>query len=204
MKVAITGSIACGKSTVSDYLISKGYRVIDADKIGHDVLNYDSVKKELVEHFSSEILENNEVNRKELSKIVFSSKKNLFKLNSITHPVIKKKILENLDTEERLIFLDIALLFESKFVDLVDKVIVVHVNKETQIYRLVKRNNFSIEEAEKRIASQIPSEEKIILADYVLDNNGTREQLYNQIDNILNKVEEEIDGFRNKKLDGRI
>lgn len=205
MKVAITGGIACGKSTVSNYLIKKGYKVVDADKIGHNILTDELVKKELVDNFSQEILENNIINRKKLANIVFSDENKLTKLNEIMHPIIKNKIIASLNEEKRqLIFLDIALLFESNFTNLVDKIIVIYIDKETQINRLMSRNNFSKEEAEKRIASQMSSEEKIMLADYIIDNSRSKEETYVQIDKILKNLEEEVDGFRDKKLDGWI
>lgn len=196
MKVAITGSIACGKSTVSNYLINKGYNVVDADKIGHNILLEEAVKKEILNIFSADVFENGEVNRKKLGEVVFQNNEKLKQLNAITHPIIKKQI-ELAMVNKKLVFLDIALLFEGDFVDLVDKVIVVHINKEEQLKRLMKRNNFSYDQAIARISSQMDSEEKVKLADYVIDNSGTIEETHNQIEKILIKLEEEINGIRN-------
>lgn len=196
MKVAITGSIACGKSTVSNYLINKGYNVVDADKIGHNILLEEAVKKEILNIFSADVFENGEIDRKKLGEVVFQNNEKLKQLNAITHPIIKKQI-ELVMLNKKLVFLDIALLFEGDFVDLVDKVIVVHINKEEQLKRLMKRNNFSYDQAIARISSQMDSEEKVKLADYVIDNSGTIEETHNQIEKILIKLEEEINGIRN-------
>lgn len=196
MKVAITGSIACGKSTVSNYLINKGYNVVDADKIGHNILLEEAVKKEILNIFSADVFENGEIDRKKLGEVVFQNNEKLKQLNAITHPIIKKQI-ELVMLNKKLVFLDIALLFEGDFVDLVDKVIVVHINKEEQLKRLMERNNFSYDQAIARISSQMDSEEKVKLADYVIDNSGTIEETHNQIEKILIKLEEEINGIRN-------
>ena len=97
MIIGITGSIACGKSTVSNYLKSKGYIVIDADKIGHEALDDDYVKEKLILAFGNEILEDNKINRQKLGELVFGNSSNLNVLNSIIHPEIRKKILEKID-----------------------------------------------------------------------------------------------------------
>ena len=107
MNIGITGSIACGKSTVSDYLIAKGYTIIDADKLGHVALTSNDVKRKLAEKFSDEILENNEISREKLGKLVFGNDDNLKILNSIIHPKIKElnlKVQEE-HKDENLVFL---------------------------------------------------------------------------------------------------
>ena len=190
MNIGITGSIACGKSTVSDYLIAKGYTIIDADKLGHVALTSNDVKRKLAEKFGENILENNEISREKLGKIVFGNTENLKNLNSIIHPKIKKLILKLQDEhkDEQFVFLDIALLYEAKFVDLVERVIVVYVNEKVQIERLMSRNSLSKEEALSRIKSQMSAEEKAALSDYSIDNSDTIENTYQQIDEILEKI----------------
>ncbi|MGX7111797.1 dephospho-CoA kinase [Gemella cuniculi] len=192
MNVGITGSIACGKSTVSNFLKKRGYIVIDADKVGHDILFNEEVKKRLVLNFGSKIIKNNEVDRVELGKIVFGNKKQLTLLNDIIHPEIRKQVLREQKKykREKLVFLDVALLFEAKFNDLVDKIIVVHSNFDIQLERLMKRSSLSEKEALKRINSQISSEEKSKLGDYVIDNSSTLENTYNQLEEILIKLSE--------------
>ena len=191
LNIGITGSIACGKSTVSNYLREKGYTIIDADKLGHIALTSDEVKEKLKKSFGYIILENNEISREKLGKLVFGNNENLKVLNSIVHPYIRKIILQLQEKhrDERLVFLDIALLFEAGFEDLVEKIIVVHVDEKIQLARLMSRNALSKEQAMFRIESQMSSKDKSILGNYVIDNGGTKEETYKQIDLIIEALE---------------
>ena len=191
MNIGITGSIACGKSTVSNYLKEKGYTIIDADKLGHIALTSDEVKEKLKKSFGLTILENNEISREKLGKLVFGNDENLKILNSIVHPYIRKIILQLQENhrDERFVFLDIALLFEAGFEDLVEKIIVVHVDEKIQLARLMNRNALSKEQAMFRIESQMSSNDKSILGNYVIDNGGTKEETYKQIDLIIEALE---------------
>ena len=188
--IGITGSIACGKSLVSNYLQEKGYTIIDADKIGHMALENDEVKKQLVNKFGKSILKDNEVNRVTLGKLVFENNENLKELNNIIHPQIRKNISEQIQVHknEKLVFVDVPLLFEAKFDDLVEKIIVISLDEKIQLERLMNRNSLSKEEALQRIKSQIPVREKEKLGDYVVDNSFTQENTYNQVDRILEKL----------------
>lgn len=190
MIIGITGSIACGKSTISNYLKSKGYIVIDADKIGHEALDDDYVKEKLILAFGNEILEDNKINRQKLGELVFGNSSNLNVLNSIIHPEIRKKILEKIDknNDKEFIFIDVALLFEAKFDDLVDKIIVVYVDKNTQLTRLMKRNSISKKEALSRIVSQMSPIEKAKLGDYTVNNNLDVINTYEQVDKVLSEL----------------
>ena len=190
MNIGITGSIACGKSTVSDYLIDKGYTIIDADKLGHVALTSDDVKRKLAEKFGDEILENNEISREKLGKLVFGNDDNLKILNSIIHPKIKELILKLQEEhkDENLVFLDIALLYEANFVDLVEKVVVVYVDEDVQLERLMMRNSLPKEEAIKRVESQMSPREKASLGDFVINNSYSKEDTFQQIDEILERL----------------
>ena len=190
MNIGITGSIACGKSTVSDYLIAKGYTIIDADKLGHVALTSNDVKRKLAEKFGENILENNEISREKLGKIVFGNTENLKNLNSIIHPKIKELILklQEKHKDEDLVFLDIALLYEANFVDLVKKVVVVYVDEEVQLERLMTRNSLTKEEALKRIESQMRPQEKASLGDFVINNSYNKEETFRQIEEIIERL----------------
>ena len=190
MNIGITGSIACGKSTVSDYLIAKGYTIIDADKLGHVALTSNDVKRKLAEKFGENILENNEISREKLGKIVFGNTENLKNLNSIIHPKIKELILklQEKHKDEDLVFLDIALLYEANFVDLVEKVVVVYADEEVQLERLITRNSLSKEEAFKRIESQMSPQEKAALGDFVINNSYNKEETFRQTEEIIEKL----------------
>ena len=190
MNIGITGSIACGKSTVSDYLKEKGYTIIDADKLGHVALTSEDVKRRLSETFGANILVNNEISREVLGKLVFGNDNNLKKLNNIIHPKIKELILKLQEEHENedLVFLDIALLYEANFVDLVEKVAVVYVDEDIQLKRLMTRNSLSKGEALKRIESQMSPQEKASLGDFVINNSYSKEDTFQQIDEILEKL----------------
>ena len=190
MNIGITGSIACGKSTVSDYLKEKGYTIIDADKLGHVALTSEDVKRRLSETFGANILVNNEISREVLGKLVFGNDNNLKKLNNIIHPKIKELILKLQEEHENedLVFLDIALLYEANFIDLVEKVAVVYVDEDVQLERLMTRNFLSKEEALKRIESQMSPQEKASLGDFVINNSYRKEDTFQQIDEILEKL----------------
>lgn len=190
MNIGITGSIACGKSTVSDYLITKGYTIIDADKLGHVALTSNDVKRKLAEKFGENILENNEISREKLGKIVFGNDDNLKNLNSIIHPKIKELILKLQEEhkDEDLVFLDIALLYEANFVDLVEKVVVVYVDEDVQLERLMTRNSLTKEEALIRIESQMSPQEKALLGDFVINNSYNKEETFRQTEEILEKL----------------
>ena len=194
MNIGITGSIACGKSTVSNYLKEKGYTIIDADKLGHIALTSDEVKEKLKKSFGLTILENNEISREKLGKLVFGNDENLKILNSIVHPYIRKIILQLQENhrDERFVFLDIALLFEAGFEDLVEKIIVVHVDEKIQLARLMSRNALSKEQAMFRIESQMSSNDKSKLGNYVINNSNTKEETYRQIDLIIEELERGI------------
>lgn len=191
VNIGITGSIACGKSTVSNYLRDKGYTIIDADKLGHTALTSDEVREKLEKSFGLRIIENNEISREKLGKLVFGNEENLIILNSIVHPYIRKQILQLQEkhSDERLVFLDIALLFEAGFEDLVEKIIVVHVDEKIQLTRLMSRNSLSKEQAMFRIKSQMSSKDKSKMGDYVINNSNTKEETYRQIDLILDELE---------------
>ena len=190
MNIGITGSIACGKSTVSDYLITKGYTIIDADKLGHVALTSNDVKRKLAEKFGENILENNEISREKLGKIVFGNDDNLKILNSIIHPKIKELILKLQEEhkDEDLVFLDIALLYEANFVDLVEKVVVVYADEEVQLERLMTRNSLTKEEALIRIGSQMSPQEKASLGDFVINNSYNKEETFRQTEEIIEKL----------------
>jgi dephospho-CoA kinase len=191
MIYGLTGGIATGKSTVSERLIEKGFTVIDSDKIAREVVEPNTEAfNEIVSTFGVKILdEHGALDRKKLGNFVFNNKIHLAKLNYITHPrikeVIKTRIKEYRQKNIKTIFLDIPLLFEGDWHQFTEKNIVVYTSPEIQIERLMKRNNFTYEEALMRINAQMPIDEKKKLADIVIYNNGSIEDLYLSIDELI-------------------
>lgn len=180
--VGLTGGIVSGKSTVARMFRQLGADIIDADNIARAIVQPgEKAWKNIVHYFGKEILKDNqEINRKELARIVFADKEKLEKLNKITHPeivaIIKNKIEEmrSKDSSDGTIcIIEVPLLFEANLEGMMDKIIVVYLNREEQIKRLLIRNSLTQEEAINRIDSQIPLEKKLKKADYVIDNGAS-------------------------------
>ena len=197
MIIGITGSIGTGKSTVSNYLISKGYSVVDADKISKGAYNIGSNGyKAILEVFGEEILNSNgEVDRKKIKKIVFDNSNMLQRLNMAIHPInineIEKEI-EILLESQNVVFLDAPLLIETELHKKVNKIIVVICDKNEQINRIIKRDKITADMAISIINSQMSIDEKLKFADYIVYNNSTIENLYSQVDEIILEIKKEI------------
>ena len=189
--IGLTGSIASGKSTVSAKLKALGYKIIDCDEINHEILKNGNVGYNAVlAEFGKEILdENQEINRLELGKLIFGNPVLKEKLNRILHPLIKEIVIDKINALEGVIFLDCPLLFETDFHELCDLKIVVYVNLDTQIQRLRDRDHISFPEALKKIYAQMSLEDKLALADYVIDNCHSYSDLDWQIKQLLFRLE---------------
>ena len=191
--IGITGGIASGKSTVTDYLMQKGYQVIDADQVVHELqAKGGKLYQALVSWLGSAILnEAGELDRPKLSQLIFSSQENLEKSSQLQNAIIRQELADRRDklakTEETF-FMDIPLLFEQDYADWFDEVWLVYVNPETQIKRLKARNGYSQEEALQRLASQMKLEDKVPYADFVIKNDGNLEELIEQIDKNLRRL----------------
>jgi dephospho-CoA kinase len=192
--IGLTGGIASGKSTVSNMIRKQGIRVIDADKIAREVVEIGKpAYEQIVKTFGQDILhEDKTINREKLGALIFSEEKKRQELNQIVHPAVREEMLKQIEEEKahqaKIVVLDIPLLFESKLTYLVDKTIVVYVDKETQLKRLMKRNSYSEEEAKMRIDSQLPLMEKVKLADEIIHNQGSIEETRAQVHELINKV----------------
>jgi len=193
--VGLTGGIASGKSVVVNKFKKLGAKVIDADKIAHQVLHENlEVKNKIIKNFGKEILKKNgTINRKKLGKIVFSNAKKRKILEKITHPVIIKEVkkkLNHLITQSlnHFVILDAPLLFETKITNFVDKIIVVAVPREIQLKRLMERNNLTEQEAWERINSQWKIEKKKKFADFIIDNTKPLPMVEKQIYEIWNNI----------------
>ena len=190
----LTGSIASGKSTVSNFLKELNVPIVDADVIAKEVVEIGQpAYKKIVEAFGSEILlDSGEINRPFLGSLIFNNKEKRLQLNEIVHPEVRREMKEQADRYikqgEPLVILDIPLLYEGNSIELVEKVIVVTVSEENQLKRLMNRNGLSKEDALLRIASQIPVKEKAARADYVINNNGDFEDTKKQVKDLLNKI----------------
>jgi dephospho-CoA kinase len=191
--IGLTGGIASGKSTVSRMLLNLNIPVIDADiEARKAVEKGEKAYLQIVETYGTDILsENGEIDRVKLGSIVFHDEEKRLQLNTIVHPAVREKMNSEkeriLNSGNRVVVLDIPLLFESKLTHLVEKTILVYVEEEVQLQRLMARNQLSEVEATARIQSQIPLKNKIKLADEVINNNGTVEETREQLIQILKK-----------------
>ncbi|KAJ9547691.1 hypothetical protein OSB04_020234 [Centaurea solstitialis] len=192
--IGLTGGIASGKSTVSNLFRSTGFPVVDADVVARDVLKKGSGGwRKVVAAFGEDILqENGEVDRPKLGQIVFTDPSKRQLLNRILAPYISYGILWEVFKLWmkgcKIIILDIPLLFEAKIDRWTKPIIVVWVDPETQLRRLMTRDSTSAQDAQNRIDAQMPLDEKRTKADIVIDNNGSLEDLNESFRKILNQV----------------
>ncbi|MGP3559533.1 dephospho-CoA kinase [Geobacillus sp. BK01] len=189
--IGLTGGIASGKSTVSAMMRELGLPVIDADEAARAVVEPgEEAYRQIVAAFGPDMLQDDgSINRAKLGAIVFNDEQARKTLNAIVHPAVRRKMLAEKEAHIRsgakTIVLDIPLLFESGLTAWVDKVLVVYVDDDVQLRRLMARNGFTKEEALARIRAQWPMAEKVKRADAVIDNNGTIEETRRQLLSIL-------------------
>ncbi|WP_295149661.1 dephospho-CoA kinase [uncultured Peptoniphilus sp.] len=191
--IGLTGSISTGKTQVSNYLRDRGEKVIDADLIAREVVDLEPVKEKIKEAFGNDIYNDDELDRKALGEIVFRDKEKRQVLNEIEHPEIYRIILEEIKNSKGRVFVDIPLLFESQHLNEkygldFDEVWLVYVSRETQVKRLIKRDRISKGYALEKINSQMSVEDKKIMADVIIDNSGSLEETFKQVEENLKRL----------------
>lgn len=190
LKIGLTGGIASGKSTVSDYFSAQGIPIISTDKITHQLQKKGTdCYQQIINFFGVGILDQEgEINRKQLGKIVFADKKKLEKLEEIIHPAVKEKLAEQFaflaqkKPELPAVIVEVPLLYEAGWEQLFDEIWVVYVNRDTQIKRLQKNRNLDYSTAVRRIDAQMPLLKKKSKADFVIDNSSTEKDLIKQLE----------------------
>uniref|UniRef100_A0A0N5BX58 Dephospho-CoA kinase domain-containing protein n=1 Tax=Strongyloides papillosus TaxID=174720 RepID=A0A0N5BX58_STREA len=193
--VGLTGGIATGKSTISEYMKSLNIPVVDADVIAREIVkNGTSVHKKLRESFDSSFFnpETGELNREKMAEYVFRDIGARKLLNSITHPPIKRRIILEIIKAffkgHQFLILDIPLLFESGMAKFVQKIVVVSCDGETQANRLMKRDNITRSEAANKINAQMPLRLKRERANFIVDNNGNVEETLEIVDELISRL----------------
>ena len=193
-KLGLTGGIATGKTTISNYLKSIDIPVLDADEYARKVVEPGTPGlAEITNTFGEQVLRaDGSLNRKLLGQIVFNDSSSRQTLNDITHPRIQQMMADELhrlaEQQIPLVILDIPLLLENKDVAGADAVMVVTIPESLQLTRLMQRNNLTEKEAQSRISAQMPLVEKEKLADFVIDNSGTISSTQKQVEKVIQKI----------------
>ena len=188
--IGITGGIASGKSTVTNFLREKGFQVVDADTVVHQLQKPGGrLYQVLVQHFGQEIiLENGELNRPLLASLIFSNPEEREWSKQTQGEIIREELAalrDQLVQTETIFFMDIPLLFEQDYSAWFDETWLVYVNRDVQVERFMERDHLSKEVAESRLSAQWSLEEKKKFSSHILDNNGSRDQLVSQVVKLL-------------------
>jgi len=200
MVIGLTGGIGTGKSTVSQILKDRGFSVIDLDVISHEVIEFSSVVEKIVQNFGREVLDEDEagnctISREKLGKIIFADKEKRLALNSIMHPeilkVMHKKILECKSEKNKIIFVEVQLLFEVQWEKEFDYILLVAAKRDMQVRRVLERDKRSEEEAWNIINSQMSLDEKREKSDFVIENDGNMDDLNKKVDKFLKSLEQQ-------------
>ena len=172
IKVAITGGIGTGKTTISSMFAEKGVPVFNSDEIAKEIMNTNSLlKNEIITAFGDNAYEKNKLNREYLSDVIFNNEALLQKINSIVHPYVAKEFNSWIEKQEsKYIIYESAIIFENQAEDSFDKIICVTSSEGDVISRIMKRNNFSIDKIKAIIDKQLPNDVKIQKSDYVIEN----------------------------------
>ena len=192
--IGITGGISSGKSTVTNFLRQRGFQVVDADALVHQLQAPGGrLYNILVEHFGNQVLlKNGQLNRPLLASLIFSNPEEQEWSKETQGQIILEELaaLKNqLAQTESIFFMDIPLLFEQGYESWFDEVWLIYLDRETQIERLMNRDKLSLEAAESRLSSQWSLDKKKKLATHIIDNSGSLDQLLSQIISLLERGE---------------
>jgi dephospho-CoA kinase len=189
LTIGITGGLATGKTSVASMFKKKGARVLDADKIVHELLDDPNILKQIAQMFK--LIKERRIDRKQLGQIVFYDPRKRKALEKILHPLVRqkmKKALKVLEKKEGIVVLDVPLLFEAQFDRLCDLTIVVKASQVVQLKRAQRRLHITKAEALKRIQAQMPMAQKLRLGDIIIDNNKSFQNTQKQVNKIWQKI----------------
>lgn len=182
-RIGITGGIGSGKSIVSGFIEDQGFKVLRSDLIAKELIaNDENLKKKVIKSFGGEAIVEGKLNSKYLAEKIFSSKKNVDKINSIVHPPTLKRIEELIKIDganSKIIFVESALIYEAKIQKMFDYIILVYSKPDLRIERVVKRDKVEETDVLKRMKFQIDDEKKKGKADFVIENNSSITTLKN-------------------------
>lgn len=186
LSIFVTGGIGSGKSTLMEFLKEKGAGIVLADKVGHENLHDSEMKAELVKAFGKEILDTNgEIIRSELAARVFATPEDTARMDAITQPRLYEGCLRHVASvgqTHKVVVLEMAILDgRDDFYKHADIVVAVTTSPEVRVRRLMESRGFSEEDARNRLASQVPEENRLAIADVVFTNDGTLQEFQDQI-----------------------
>lgn len=183
--IGITGGVACGKSTVTEYLRQKKFQVVDADEIVQTLYKKKSIQNQIQNHFQT-------TDKSELREIIFSNPTARDVLEKLLHPLVQKEIQREIRSHKKnktkILFFTIPLLFETNMEPLFDSIVAIVSDEEIQTKRLIKRDDITEEVAKNMIYAQIPNNRKSELADFTLTNNNSKSALLKKVDTLLKKI----------------
>ena len=184
-KVAIVGNIASGKSEVKKILLDNGFNVLDTDNVCHKLLDSDEVIKNSFLNY--DVFDDGKISREKLGKLVFNNELLLKKLESILHPKVRDSIVSFFEyhSNEKYVFVEIPLLFETGMEDLFDDILFVYASDEIRLNRLINRNSFSMEYAKQRMNAQLSQDEKMKKASVIIKNESTIDYLEQELCNLF-------------------
>ncbi len=192
IKIGLTGGIGSGKSTVADFLRKKGIPVFDADQLAKELMNNnETLRKDLIRNFGEKAFVNGVLNKPFIARLIFNNPKNIEKINSLVHPLVKSELTEKINEAlitHNIVAVEAALIFEAEMTDMFDYVWTVTADKELRIDRVMKRSNLSREEIETRMNNQIPEKEKIAQSDFVFYNNDSVEKMLENVSFVLELI----------------
>ena len=192
--IGLTGGIGTGKTTVSRLLMQRGFEVVDADQLAREAVQLGTdANLEIARVFGpGAALASGELNRQAIGRVVFSDRTKLTILENIIHPRVRQLARERREALEqkgnKVAFYDVPLLFEKNMESQFDRVVVVACEPDTQLQRLVARDGHSIEEAKRRLGSQLPIEEKAKKAHFVIRNDGDLSDLEKAVDDFVAQI----------------
>ena len=187
--IGLTGGVGSGKSTVAEMFRELGAAIVDADEATHSVYAPDTPGFDaIVAEFGRQYVHDGEIDRRKLGELIFNDPFARRRLNAIVHPLVRDwmaaRTVEAVDAGAEIVIQDVPLLFENDLQGLFSSTVLVYASPETQVARLMQERGISRERADSMLASQMPIDEKRVLADYVIENGGTREETRRQVDEV--------------------
>lgn len=193
-QIGLTGNIGSGKSTVAELLVERGAALIDADALAREATQDPEVLREIAEKLGDDLVQEGQLNRAKTAERVFGDKAARQTLNGIIHPWVRRESdrrvaeLAAQDSPPEVIVQDIPLLYENGLEQTLDAIIVVDAPLELRVERVVERSGLTSDEVRARDAAQMPLEEKVVRADFVVDNSGLREEVERQVAELWGRI----------------